>query len=369
MPILNSYKTKIFLKFIILSIVVVLSVYALFKLSLFIAPFVIAFLISSLIEPINLFFMKKLNISRKTATAFSLILVLLFLGTVVTLTVSKFISELFNLSSLMPSYIADIYQSINALMKKSAEIYPVLPEGFTKAVDVIVSNLSIALMQMFDSFIKRILNTAISIPQMMLFILVSILSTYFLSCDRTKINNFIKSQLPANWISKFISVRDDMFSALFGYLRAQLILMLITFLQLYIGFLFIGVKQPLSLAALICLIDALPILGTGSVLLPWSIYEFIMGNFNQGLSIIVVYVVVFMVRQIIEPKLVSQQIGVHPLITLFAMYFGLQLFGVMGMILGPITAIFLKNVFSGVLKNRPIKVFFEKEKPKNFPLG
>jgi sporulation integral membrane protein YtvI len=205
------------------------------------------------------------------------------------------------------------------------------------------------------SLVTGILNTAISIPQAIVFVIVTVLSTYFLSSDRDRIFGFLASQFPESWAAKARSIKKDMFSALFGYIRAQLILMSITFLELYAGFALIGIKHPLILALLISVIDALPILGTGGILAPWAAYSFLTGNMKMGFSILALYGVVWIVRQLMEPKVLGQQIGVHPLLTLMAMYTGLQLLGIPGLIVGPITMLLLKNILTGILKGRTLK--------------
>jgi len=355
---LYTYSIKKISKLALLTFVIILCLFILLKVSIYIAPFIIAFIISNLIEPIITFFMKKLKISRKASSAITLLLVLSSSILIITFLISRFISEIINMSHVLPGYITEVYNNLEAFFKKIAALYPGLPANLSTGIENLISNLSTSLIRGLNNLATHALNTAISIPQVVVFMLITLLSTYFLASDRTKIYNFFNYQLPEKWVIKVRSVKGDMLSALLGYIKAQLILMLITFLQLLAGFMIIGIKQPLTLATLICLVDALPILGSGSIMLPWSIYLFFVGNFFSGMSIVILYLIVFMVRQIMEPKLVSQQIGVHPLLTLFAMYIGLQLFGVVGMIIGPVTIILLKNIFSGALKNRPIKNLF-----------
>lgn len=148
--------------------------------------------------------------------------------------------------------------------------------------------------------------------------------------------------------------QKDLFLALFGYLRALFILMFITFLELYIGFSILRVSFALSLAFLTSIIDALPVFGTGTVLLPWAGYHFLIGKNNFGLSLIVLYLVVFIVRQIIEPKIIGKHLGVHPLLTLFGMFVGMKALGVAGLILGPVTLVVIKSMLKTIFRDKPI---------------
>ena len=119
--------------------------------------------------------------------------------------------------------------------------------------------------------------------------------------------------------------------------------------------LFRSIKYSLLFAFLIAIIDALPVLGTGGVLIPWAVYSFLTNDIKMGISILVLYLVVLVIRQIVEPKVVGHQIGVYPLLTLTAMYAGLRLMGFAGLILGPITFLLIRNIIIAIYKNRTFK--------------
>ena len=122
--------------------------------------------------------------------------------------------------------------------------------------------------------------------------------------------------------------------------------MMITFSLLFIGFLVLKVRYALILSALFALIDFLPVLGVGTLLIPWGAFELIRGNYTLAIGLIVMYAVIAVVRQVTEPKIIGANFGIHPLLTLFSMYLGLSLFGFTGMILGPVAAVTAKGVFS-----------------------
>ena len=151
-----------------------------------------------------------------------------------------------------------------------------------------------------------------------------------------------------------------MFSALFGWIKAQLILMTITFTELNIGFLIMKVENSLLLSLLIAVVDALPILGTGTILIPWAIIKLISGDYRLGISLLLLYLIVIIVRQLIEPKIVGKQIGMYPLLTLFAMYTGLQAMGFAGMIVGPIIVLIIKSILESFLEKYTLKEWYYK---------
>ena len=347
-----------------LFILIILLILVLFlRLGLFLVPFVIAFVISMLIEPIVRFLTFRAKIPRKASSAISVLMVLSVVGSLLAILISKLFDEIVTITHLLPKYYDEINNNINNLISRGTDIYIALPPEITNNIQGIFSDLTTTLTVMLNKFVKGVFNTAISIPEALIFTLVTILSTYFFSSDRDKIYIYFKSHLPDSWIKKIRSVKDDLFSALFGYIKAQLIIMTITFTELFIGLSIIGIRYSLLLAIVIGIIDALPILGTGGILIPWAIYEFLIGNERTGISLLILYLIVLVVRQLMEPKILSQQIGLHPLVTLTAMYTGLRLFGVAGMIFGPITVLVLKNILTGVIKSGTIKDLLNQIRP------
>ncbi len=348
---------KLFLRLLLVIGGTVLGVLLFFKSILYIAPFIIAFALSSLMEPLIKFLMKKVKLNRKASALISLLLVMLIIGLVLAFLISRIYQEALSLSEIIPEYSRNIYFNVKEYISRASEIYLRLPEEATKSVEGMVANLTSNVSEIGGSFAKRLFNTAISIPQAIIFVIITMLSTFFMAADREKIYDYIKLSIPEVWVNNVITIKDDMFAALFGYIRAQLILMSITFVELSIGFAIIGVKQNILLGLLISIIDALPILGTGGVLIPWAIYNFITGDIRMGISLIILYGVVLVVRQLIEPKVLGQQIGLHPLVTLLSMYLGLRIFGYIGMIIGPITILLLKNIIGGLFKKKSFKEY------------
>jgi len=142
-------------------------------------------------------------------------------------------------------------------------------------------------------------------------------------------------------------------------LKAQGTLITITFCELLIGFSLLNIRYALILAIAIAIIDALPILGTGTVLIPWAVVLVVMGDYKFAACIFGMYLFILIVRQLIEPKIVGTQIGIYPLLTLIAMYTGTQFVGVWGLILGPIVLIILKNIFGSIYQSGAIKEIFD----------
>ena len=184
---------------------------------------------------------------------------------------------------------------------------------------------------------------------------ITILSLYFICTDRIYILDFMEHHMPKKWVQKIGGHIREITIKLGGYLKAEAILILVSFIISLVGlyiFKFVGmnVKYPLLIALGIGFVDALPILGSGSVMAPWAVMEALNGDIQLGVAIIVLWIIMSIVRQFLEPKIVSGKIGIHPIFTLIAMYTGFKVIGVMGMLVGPIILIILKSVFASVLE-------------------
>jgi sporulation integral membrane protein YtvI len=341
--------------FVLVVVSVTAGVFLLFKLAFFLLPFLIAFALSSLMEPLISLLQKKLHISRKLSAPIILILLLAVIITLLVLGVLRLIDEVRALILSAPAFFTRLYAQINELMTEGSKYIEWLPTEITDNLGGVLANLSNTITNFGKTIVKGAYATAISLPEAIVFTIITILATFFMSTDRQKIASVLMHQLPEAWIERILTLKKDLFNAIFGYIKAALIIMVITFTELLIGLSIIGVEYALLLAFIIAIIDALPILGTGGVLIPWSLYSFITGDMRMGISIPILYVVVLVVRQIVEPKVVGEQIGVYPLLTLFAMYTGLKLVGFVGLILGPITFLLIRNILTTIYKDKSIK--------------
>lgn len=351
----NNYRLKKILIFAAVVVSVLAGVYLAIRLAYFLLPLLIAFALSSLMEPIIKLMSGKLHIKRKIAAPVVLLLLLAIIVFLLIIVLLRLINEFKSLILFTPELLSSIYSQFVEWADKSVNFFKLVPNEITNQLGSIISNLSSTITNLGTTVLKGAYTTAISFPEALIFTVITIMATYFMASDRDKISSVFRSHLPESWIRRILSIKSDMFSAVFGYIRAALIIMSITFIELFIGFNIIGVKYPLLLAFLISIIDALPVLGTGGVLIPWSLYSFVTNDIRMGISLIVLYLIVLVIRQIIEPKIVGHQIGVYPLLTLTAMYTGLQLIGFAGLILGPIIFLLIRNIFIMIYKGRLFK--------------
>lgn len=352
-----NYKRFDFKKlyFILYIVLVLIVVYLLFKLGIFLFPFTLALFFSIMTQPFSRFLEKKLKFSQKIATIVSIVLFLvIFLG-FISLSALRLSGEIYKLSINLNKYSKEAQSLWNTTIDKVYSLLGYFPEGFDEQVKNSINGFIRMGTSKLGSFINSLINFITSIPTIILYICITILSTFFISLDKNKIMAFLEQQFPKSWIKKVYNIKREMFNVLGSYIRAQIILMTICFFELLISFnilsfLKFNLQYPLIFSIVICIIDALPILGAGAVLLPWSLISFVTGDINLGLALLVIYFLVLSVRQMLEPKLISQNLGVHPLVTLISMYSGFKFFGVIGFLIGPVVMIILKNVFSRELE-------------------
>lgn len=338
----------------IIGIVLILIFFIACKLTIFYIPFLIAYLISVLIEPIIKWIYKKTNFSRKISSIIVLVAIFSILVTVIIFGGIKLVTETTNLLSGLNSYLETTMDFINE--KISYINFEKL--NLSKEVISIFENSTTEFLNTFTIYIKnllsKILNYITSIPNMFINIIITILATYFITSDKFYILDRMEHHLSKKMVGKIITHAKEITSSLGGYLKAEIILSFITFIIVLTGlniFYLLGmeVEYPILMALLIGFIDALPILGAGSIIVPWSIILFLKGNTALGFSLLGLYVFILVAKQFIEPKLVSSKIGIHPIFTLLSMYTCFKLIGIMGLLVGPIILIILKNIFAKFL--------------------
>lgn len=183
-------------------------------------------------------------------------------------------------------------------------------------------------------------------PDIALFFLTALLSGFMLAAELPQLQALWRKKAPKLWQEKWQLVLDKLKGTLLGWIKAQGKLMLITFLVLTAGFLILGLDYPLLFGSAIALIDALPVLGSGLILIPWSLLQFLAGNTFRGVGLLCVYGAAALIRTAMEPRLLGRQMGLDPLLTLLALYAGYHFFGILGMILFPMGAMFIKQVLN-----------------------
>ena len=334
-------------------LLVIFLIFLFSRLWKYVVPFIIAYFLASLIEPVVKFVEKKIKIPRKIGTIFSILFILGLISSILAFLISRLIKEIHNVYLSIEINMGTIEEFFVRIIDQINGFYIQLPDQVTDIINQGIKNITNnlqAILRPIADLAQIPIQIALYLPQILIFLIVTILATYFMSSDKNTIIKFLNFLIPTTWFNKSKDITINVFSAFFGWLRAQLILTSITFTELLIGMLILNVNNALLLALLIALVDVLPVLGAGTVLIPWAIMNLILGNTKLGLSLALLYVIILFVRQLIEPKILGKQIGVHPLFTLAGMYIGLKIWGVAGMFIGPLSIVALKYLFEGIAK-------------------
>lgn len=211
-------------------------------------------------------------------------------------------------------------------------------------------------------------STAKQVPSVFVSIIVTVVSCFFMTADYDRITKFIKRQMSVKKSEALSTSKSVMISSLGKMFKAYMLIMFITFCEILLGlniFKLIGIYEAdylLATALIVSVVDIVPFLGTGTVLIPWGIYSLIMGNTGLGIGIFILYAIIYVIRQYIEPKLVASNLGLPPILTIMGIYIGVKLFGVLGLFLLPLTIIFVKilndegivNLWKNVKKNEKL---------------
>ena len=360
-----NYWLKVAKKLFILALSVFL-IYIGFKISIFYIPFLIAFILSLLIEPVIRFCMKKFKMRRKLSAILIFIIVLSIIIGLITLGIITLVSEASNFLGNINTYFEKIQKTSQNLITNFDFSKIQLSDEINTILSNSTGNFIATASDWVKNLITKLLHALTSLPTIGLNIAITLLALYFICTDKIYILDQIEHHLPELWVKKLNKHMKALAKALGCYLKAQLKLVLLSFILSLIGlyiFSVIGmnVKYPLMTAIAIAIVDALPIFGSGTVMLPWAIWSAFNGDITLGISILVLWIIMSIVRQIVEPKIVSGQIGIHPIFTLIAMYTGFRFMGFLGVFIGPIVLIVLKNIYEVRIDKGFVKSIFERD--------
>jgi sporulation integral membrane protein YtvI len=356
---------KLAVNILITVIAVLLLIYFVPKVLSFFMPFVIGWIIAWIANPLVRFMEKRIKIVRKHSSAIIIIIVLAAVIGIIYFTVSFLAGQIVDLIRDIPNLYQNVEQQFRQASESLQGVYKVLPKNVQKFVDSFTDNLNVYSMNFIQSINAPSIDDAgilaKNVAEILLMSIITILSSYFFIADRDEIIAFVKKITPQPVIEKYNIIVSVLKKAVGGYFKAQFKIMIILLLIMYFGFLLMGVNYALLIALGIALLDFLPVFGAGAVILPWALIDFLNGNYSRAILLLVIYLVCQVVRQVLQPKLVGDSIGISPLMTLVFMFVGYRLKGVLGMIFGiPIGMVIInlykEGAFDGIINELRIIV-------------
>ncbi|MCL6634649.1 MAG: sporulation integral membrane protein YtvI [Peptococcaceae bacterium] len=312
-------------------------------------PFIIALIFSVIMEPLIVFLQRRARMTRGLAVLTAMLFVFGGIAVGLTAVILQLVAELIQLSVSLPALVAEFRLYYKDLFEKATAFYVALPPGVIASVEQNISNLAANLQGLITRAVNSILLFLSLVPGTLTIMVVSLLATYFLARDRHLIVELLRL-LPAPWGEKTVAVSREVAAAFVGYMKAQAVLVLMTTVLSVAGLYLIGARYALTMGLLVGFFDMIPVLGPATIYVPWLIWSFARGDSGFGLKITVLYALILVVRQVSETKIVSSNLGLHPLATLLAMYAGLKTLGLAGLILGPLLLIAVQAfIKAGVL--------------------
>ncbi len=329
-------KRAFIIKFVYYSIMTAAAVVAIKWGLPMLAPFVAAFLIAYVLRWPTRYLTSRFGLPHK---AVALGMVLLFYSTIGLLLVFLALRAYSGIQAIV-TFIPNLY---------AVHIVPVIEEIFA-ITEGIIFEMDETLFDLIQGYGRKFLeslgsfvtslsgkavsaasNLAVSIPDLFIRLVLMIISTCFIAADYDILRAFCIRQLGEKSANLFVQIRQYLVGTLFVCIASYAIIAALTFLELSIGLSILKLEHPILIAFLIAVFDILPVLGTGGIMIPWAIVEFILGDVSMGFGLLLVYVVITVIRNIVEPKFVGGQLGLHPVVTLASMFAGVQLFGVIGL--------------------------------------
>ncbi|UJF34736.1 sporulation integral membrane protein YtvI [Paenibacillus hexagrammi] len=324
-------------------------------------PFLFGWLLAFMLNPLVGIFHYKLRFPRWLAVTVSMLLFLGGMITAITLLVANIVVELGSLADTLQEQInewvaqfnvfinsttfQDIIERINEFFENNPKYQETVNNNLSSTAGSIADVSKLVIGYVFDT-LKKLLT---SLPNIATLTIIVLLATFFINKDWYQIISRYSGILSDAVVKTSRLIRTDLQKALFGYIKAQLILVSMTALVVIIGLLVLRVPYAITIGLLTGLADLMPYLGTGAVMVPWILYVFFaQGNIYLGIGLSVLYGVILIARQIMEPKVLASSVGLDPLATLIAMFVGLKLFGLGGLIVGPVSLV----IFSAFYRAR-----------------
>lgn len=305
-------------------------------------PFLLGGGLALAAEPAVRLFQQRLKLKRGTAAGIGVSVTLLFLAAVAALAGALAVRELGELARALPELEGTARQGLTVLQDWLLSLAGRLPEGIGTALTDSLLRLFGSGSELADSLVGRLPGLVTGIlsvlPDSFLGLGTGLLSGFLISARLPRLRQAAADRLPPVWREKYLPAIKGMRKALGGWLRAQCKLAGMTYCIVALGLLILQIPYGPLWAIAVALVDAVPMLGTGTVLIPWSIVSFLQGSTVRGVGLLAVYAVAALTRSAMEPRLVGRQLGIDPLVTLAALYAGYQLWGFPGLLLAPMLA-------------------------------
>ncbi len=331
----RKYK-KAWANLILTMLIIIGGIYLAPKIIMLFMPFILGWFLALLANPLVQFFEEKIRIKRKAGSILVIILVITGLCFLLYTIGNRLLREMIGLLRIMPGMWQDVRVEFIAFTRRWSNVIDSLPVEVVKGAEnlgekigermgVLVGELSMPTADTLGSFAENL-------PGVVIAVIMCLLSSYFFVAEKDYVSNILKKVVPDGWKKRCLLLKKTTVDVMVGYLKAQLKIEIWIYLLVIAGLLLLKVRYSYLIALLIAFFDILPVFGTGTILVPWAIFEFLKGDYVIAIGLLIIWGVGQLVRQIIQPKIVGDVLGMDPIPTLVLLYVGYKLAGVIGMI-------------------------------------
>ena len=330
-------------------VAVLLCIFLLPRFIWFFMPFILGWLISLIASPVVRFFEEKLKVRRKAMSAVVIVAVLAVVVLLVYVLIAKLVREGVNFINELPNIWNAILAEFNKVGANLQGVYDRMPADMQSTIDHIILEMGNYMSSMMGKIelpsFETVGNVAKQIPDIFLAVVMCLLSAYFFVADKGYMAAAAEKFIPASVRYHLDLIRRSFRNAVGGYFRAQFKIECWIYILLVIGLMILGVDYAFLVAFGIAVLDFLPVFGTGTVMVPWAVIELLSENYRMMFGLIAIWLIGQLVRQVIQPKIVGDSIGMDAIPTLFLLYIGYRVAGVLGMILAVPVGIILVNLY------------------------
>lgn len=340
---------KVFVNLGIMLALILGCIFVLPRIVVYFMPFVVGWIIAMIASPVVRFFEKRLKIKRKASTAFVIIAVIALVILVGYFAGVWLVEQVMHFADDIPQIMESVKIELTEVGKKLSGAYAYLPKEVQNTLNGLAEGIqeySGSLMSSASApTIEAVSRFAQSLPNIIISVIMSLLFAYFYVADREYIPDLAAKMLPHSLIERFDMIKRSFQRAVGGYFKAQFKIEFWMYFLLAIGFSILKVRYAFIIAVGVAILDLLPFFGTGTVLLPWAAIKFISGDYTTVIGLLIIWGVGQLARQIIQPKIVGDSVGLAPIPTIILLYVGYKAAGVIGMIIAVPIGIIIVNMY------------------------
>jgi len=305
-------------------------------------PILLALVTAILLEPIVKMLQNTLNVRRVYSVSLTFTGFLLIVGGLLYFVTTRIVIEVVELSQWVPTFMMTASEPIRDWFAAAQVYFEELPPKYAANIQTALSGSLDQLNTLTGALLDGLISFIKSLPNLIVVSMVYIVSLFLILLDLPSLARGFIGLFAEESQMKVKLVLENLNRAIIGFIQAQVLISFLTYDLVLVGLWILDVKYALAVALIIVIVDVLPVLGTGAVIVPWTAYAFLTNNQSLGIGLIVLYVVIVVFRRIVEPKILGHSLGISALATLISMYLGFMLFGFFGLIIGPALIIIFK---------------------------